>query len=150
MENKEYNPNGVHNFIEPNHTDLEIHSIKEVSEMMELPISTIRYYDKEGLLPFLKRTESGYRIFSESDVNMLKIIECFKKTGMSISEIKQFVHWIKEGDSSLQQRYDLFKNRKEIVLNEMKNLEKQLELIDHKLWYYKTAIEAGTEEIHKK
>lgn len=87
---------------------------------------------------------------NESDVNMLKIIECFKKTGMSISEIKQFVHWLKEGDSSLQQRYDLFKNRKEIVLNEMKNLEKQLELIDHKLWYYKTAIEAGTEEIHKK
>lgn len=87
---------------------------------------------------------------NESDVNMLKIIECFKKTGMSISEIKQFVHWLKEGDSSLEQRYDLFKNRKEIVLNEMKNLEKQLELIDHKLWYYKTAIEAGTEEIHKK
>ena len=126
------------------------YTIKQVSEMMSLPVSTIRYYDKMGLIPFLEKNESGYRIFKEQDISMLRIIECFKNTGMSISEMQQYVEMVKRGDESLEERYQLFVRRKEIVLEEMRQLEKQLETIDHKLWYYKTAIEAGTEDIHKK
>ena len=81
---------------------------------------------------------------------MLRIIECFKNTGMSISEMQQYVEMVKRGDESLEERYQLFVRRKEIVLEEMRQLEKQLKTIDHKLWYYETAIEAGTEDIHKK
>ena len=51
---------------------------------MHVPTSTIRYYDKEGLLPFVERLESGYRIFTEKDLATLRIIDCLKKTGMSI------------------------------------------------------------------
>ena len=78
-----------------------------------------------------------------------RIIECFKNTGMSISEMQQYVEMVKRGDESLEERYQLFVRRKEIVLEEMRQLEKQLETIDHKLWYYETAIKAGTEDIHK-
>lgn len=81
---------------------------------------------------------------------MLRIIECFKNTGMSISEMQQYVEMVKRGDESLEERYQLFVRRKEIVLEEMRQLEKQLETINHKLWYYETAIKAGTEDIHKK
>ena len=88
------------------------YTIKQVSEMMSLPVSTIRYYDKMGLIPFLEM--------------------------------------VKRGDESLEERYQLFVRRKEIVLEEMRQLEKQLETIEHKLWYYETAIKAGTEDIHKK
>ena len=126
------------------------YTIKQVSEMMSLPVSTIRYYDKMGLIPFLEKNESGYRIFKEKDISMLRIIECFKNTGMSISEMQQYVKMVKRGDESLEERYQLFVRRKEIVLEEMRQLEKQLETIDHKLWYYETAIKAGTEDIHKK
>ena len=126
------------------------YTIKQVSDMMSLPVSTIRYYDKMGLLPFLEKNESGYRIFKEQDISMLRIIECFKNTGMSISEMQQYVEMVKRGDESLEERYQLFVKRKEIVLEEMRQLEKQLEAIDHKLWYYETAIKAGTEDIHKK
>lgn len=125
------------------------YTIKQVSEMMSLPISTIRYYDKMGLIPFLEKNDSGYRIFKDDDIAMLRIIECFKRTGMSISEMQQFVEMVQRGDESLEERYELFKKRKEIVLEEMNELQKQLETIDHKLWYYETAIEAGTEAIHK-
>lgn len=125
------------------------YTIKQVSEMMSLPISTIRYYDKMGLIPFLEKNDSGYRIFKEDDISMLRIIECFKRTGMSISEMQQYVKLVQRGDESLEERYELFKKRKEIVLEEMEELKKQLETIDHKLWYYETAIEAGTEAIHK-
>lgn len=124
------------------------YTIKQVSEMMSLPVSTIRYYDKMGLIPFLEKNESGYRIFKEKDISMLRIIECFKNTGMSISEMQQYVKMVKRGDESLEERYQLFVRRKEIVLEEMRQLEKQLETIDHKLWYYETAIKAGTEDIH--
>ena len=122
------------------------YTIKQVSEMMSLPVSTIRYYDKMGLIPFLEKNESGYRIFKEQDISMLRIIECFKNTGMSISEMQQYVEMVKRGDESLEERYQLFVRRKEIVLEEMR----QLETIEHKLWYYETAIKAGTEDIHKK
>lgn len=126
------------------------YTIKQVSEMTSLPVSTIRYYDKMGLIPFLEKNESGYRIFKEQDISMLRIIECFKNTGMSISEMQQYVEMVKRGDESLEERYQLFVRRKEIVLEEMRQLEKQLETIEHKLWYYETAIKAGTEDIHKK
>lgn len=126
------------------------YTISDVSKMINLPISTIRYYDKEGLLPFIERKESGYRIFAESDIKMLEIIECFKRTGMSIKDIKQFIEWVKDGDHSLEKRYQLFVERKKAVEKEMQDLQKQMELINHKLWYYKTALEAGTEDIHRK
>ncbi|KJU72837.1 MerR family transcriptional regulator [Clostridium baratii] len=124
-------------------------SISEVAKKMNLSVSTIRYYDKEGLLPFIERTESGYRIFSESDVKMLEIIECLKHTGMSIKDIKAFSNWVKDGDYSLEQRYEMFLERKKVVEAQIKELQKSLDLINHKCWYYKTALEAGTENIHK-
>lgn len=124
-------------------------TIRDVAEKMNLSISTIRYYDKEGLLPFIERKESGYRIFAESDVTMLEVIDCLKKTGMPIKDIKEFSDWVKEGDSSLTQRYEMFLERRRVVQEQILELQQSLNLIDHKCWYYKTAIEAGTEDIHK-
>ena len=124
-------------------------TIREVSERMNLSISTIRYYDKEGLLPFIERKESGYRVFAESDITMLQVIECLKNTGMSIKDIKEFSDWVKEGDSSLIKRYEMFQERKKVVAEQMLELQKSLDLINNKCWYYKAAIEAGTEDIHR-
>ena len=125
------------------------YSIKEVSEITHLSIPTLRYYDREGLLPCLERKESGYRVFSEIDLTMLEIIECFKKSGLQIKEMKCFIELIKQGDASLEARYNLFVERKEAVESQIAELEKMLKLINHKCWYYQTAIEAGTEAIHR-
>ncbi|MCH3961545.1 MAG: MerR family transcriptional regulator [Solobacterium sp.] len=126
------------------------YGIKEVSSMVQIPLSTIRYYDAEGLLPFLERKESGYRIFSDGDIALLQVIECFKSTGMSIKDIRRFVELIKQGDETLQERYDMFAEQKKIIQKQMDDIQKQMDVVDHKLWYYRTAIEAGTEEIHRK
>ena len=91
------------------------YSIKEVSQMTNIPATTLRYYDKEGLLPFLERKESGYRVFHDSDLTMLQLLECLKSTGMSIREMKQFAKWAQEGDASLQKRYDMFLERRKAV-----------------------------------
>lgn len=125
------------------------YSISEVAKELDLTVYTLRYYDKEGLMPFIERTANGTRLFKESDIEALKIIECLKSTGMPIKAIKDFIDWCSEGDSTLQQRYDMFMERKATVEAQIEELRKTMELIDHKCDYYKTALKAGTEEVHK-
>ncbi|MCM3439771.1 MerR family transcriptional regulator [Metabacillus halosaccharovorans] len=129
---------------------MKTYSISEVAKELDLTVYTLRYYDKEGLMPFVERTSSGTRIFKESDISALKVIECLKSTGMPIKEIKHFIDWCTDGDSTLQQRYDMFIERKATVEAQMEELKKTMELIEHKCSYYKTALVAGTEDIHKK
>lgn len=73
---------------------MSTYTIKDAAKLMNVPPSTIRYYDKEGLIPFIERKESGYRIFTEEAIATLKIIDCLKKTGMSIKDIRQFCQWV--------------------------------------------------------
>ena len=126
------------------------YTIKQAAELTNLTPVTLRYYDKQGLLPFMERRESGYRMFSDGDIAMLRVIECLKKSGMPIKDIRQFSEWVLMGDDSLQERYEMFLERKRAVEAQMKDLQKTLDFINHKCWYYETAIAAGTEKIHFK
>ncbi|MGD6846273.1 MerR family transcriptional regulator [Rossellomorea aquimaris] len=128
---------------------MKTYSIGEVAKELDLSVYTLRYYDKEGLMPFVERTESGTRLFKESDIAALNIIECLKSTGMPIKEIKHFIDWCSEGDATLQNRYNMFLERKATVEAKIKELQQTMEVIDHKCSYYKTALEAGTEDVHK-
>ncbi|OAX48066.1 MerR family transcriptional regulator [Paenibacillus sp. AD87] len=125
------------------------YSISEVAKELNLTVYTLRYYDKEGLMPFVERTPGGARNFKESDIDFLKIIQCLKATGMPIKDIKDFIAWCSEGDSTLQERYDMFTERKASVEAQMEELRKTMEVIEHKRAYYRTALDAGTEEIHQ-
>ena len=120
------------------------YTIKETSNMLNIPPTTIRYYDKEGLLPYIERRPSGYRSFSDSDIEMLRLIECLKATGMPIKDIKQFVEWVKLGDASLRERYEMFLERKRAVEIQMESLQKTMELISYKCNYYKDALDASS------
>ena len=120
------------------------YTIKEASDITGIPATTLRYYDKEGILPFLERKESGHKMFSEQDLSMLRIIECLKCTGMSIKDIRHYAVWAQMGDSTLEQRYNLFLERREAVMAQIKELEDQLKVIDYKCKYYEEAIAAGT------
>ncbi len=124
------------------------YTISEVSKRTGLSTSTIRYYDKEGLIPFIERKDSSYRVFHEDDLAMLEIIECLKKTGMSIKDIKQYSEWIKKGDDSLHERYEMFLDRKKAVEAQIAELNDSIRVINRKISYYEKAIEAGTEKIH--
>lgn len=129
---------------------MKTYSISETGALLNLTAHTLRYYEKEGLLPNIKRTESGIRRYTESDLGVLKVIECLKATGMPIKDIKQFIDWCGQGDASLQQRYNMFLERKAIVEQQMEDLKKVMATIDYKCEYYRTALEASTEKIHQK
>lgn len=125
------------------------YTIKQVADKMGLSIPTLRYYDKEGLLPFIEKKENGTRIFKESDLRTLEIISCMKASGMPIKDIKRYMDMCLEGDNTLEDRLDIFLKRKEVVKEQMEELNKIMSVIEHKISYYEKAIEAGSEDIHK-
>ena len=126
-----------------------LYTVGEISKRVNIAPSTLRYYDKEGLLPFVERSKSGIRMFKDSDLEWLSIIECLKKTGMPIKEIKKFVDWCIEGDSTIEQRLELIDRRKEAVLKQIEQLKQTLDTLNYKHWYYETSKEAGTCDVHK-
>ncbi len=121
------------------------YSISEVSRKMNVSISTLRYYDNIGLFPNLKKDKSGNRLFDKDSIETLRVIQYMKKAGMKLEEIKEYINWCKEGDSTILKRLELFKKQKENVLKQMKQLEETLNLINFKKWYYTQALNDGTE-----
>lgn len=122
-----------------------MYTIGQISEMFQLPISTLRYYDKEGLFPDLERS-SGIRRFSEKEIEALRVIECLKKSGLEIKDIKLFMEWCSEGSATYQRRKELFERQKEIVQKEIAKLEKVLDMLQFKCWYYDQAVKDRNED----
>ena len=122
-----------------------MYTIGQISEMFHLPISTLRYYDKEGLFPDIER-QSGMRKFGEKELEALRVIECLKASGLEIKDIKQFMAWVREGSATYVQRKQLFEDRRAAVEEEMRQLEKTLAMIRFKCWYYETALRDGNED----
>ncbi|MES9684238.1 MerR family transcriptional regulator [Bacillus sp. AFS001701] len=116
------------------------YTIGQVAKLNSLTISQLRYYDKQGLLPFLKRTESGDRIFDEDALKFIEMILCLKNTGMPIKKIKQFVDWSMDGEETLKQRLDLMKQQEKNVLDQIKETEENLKKIQRKIAKYELEI----------
>lgn len=121
------------------------YTISQVAERMGVSPSAIRYYDKEGLLPEVKRN-NGIRIFDEVDLGWLRLLICLKNTGMPIKRIREYVELSKKGDSSLNQRYELIRSQRQYVMEQMEQLEYYLAELDFKDWYYHKAMELGSEK----
>ncbi|HAR48494.1 MAG TPA: MerR family transcriptional regulator [Firmicutes bacterium] len=124
------------------------YTIGQVAKLTGLSISTIRYYDKEGLLNGINR-KSGIRSFNDKDLNTIRVIECLKNSGMLIKEIRDFMKLCEEGDSSLNERYNFFLDQEKKVQDQIKSLNQTVKLIKFKQWYYLKAISDNTESIVK-
>ena len=124
------------------------YTIGQVAKLTGLSISTIRYYDKEGLLNGINR-KSGIRSFNDKDLNTIRVIECLKNSGMLIKEIRDFMKLCEEGDSSLNERHNFFLDQEKKVQDQIKSLNQTLKLIKFKQWYYLKAISDNTESIVK-
>lgn len=116
------------------------YTIGQVAKMQHLTISQIRYYDKQGLFPFLQRNEKGDRVFDEEALKYLEMILCLKNTSMPIQKIKQFIDWSMEGESTILQRLELIKQQETNVLQLMQDTEKNLKKIQQKIAKYENEI----------
>lgn len=124
-----------------------LYTIGEMARILGIPPSTLRYYDKEGLLPFVERSSGGIRMFTEKNLEWLNVIECLKQSGLSIKEIREYIDMAMQGDqSSLTKRLGLFQARRDAVKKQIEDLQETLNLLEFKCWYYEQAIQDGTEE----
>ena len=122
------------------------YSISEAAEITKLTPYTLRYYEKEGLLPFVRKTQSGLRIYTDNDIAWIGLIECLKSTGMPLKGIKQYIDWFIAGDSTLSQRLNMFKEHRINVKNRLTQMRKNLERINHKIELYEEAVRLGSLE----
>ena len=98
----------------------------------------------DGLFPHLKRV-NGVRQFSEIEIETLRVIDCLKKSGLEIKEIKEYMSLCSLGNTTLKQRKEIFEKQKEEVLQEIEKLQKVLSMLNYKCWYYDQAIEKNDE-----
>ena len=120
------------------------YSIGQVAAKTGLTVHTLRYYEKEGLLPFVRKSSSGLRMCSDDDLGWLSLIECLKETGMSLKGIRQYIDWFREGDSTLPQRLEMFKQQQNKVLMQIEQFKKYLQKIDYKVKLYEEAVKQGS------
>ena len=121
-----------------------IYTIGEMAKKLGVSASTLRYYDKEGLLPFMEHPKGRIRVFTDKDYQWLHIIECLKQTGMSLKDIREFLQMAMQGDETIEDRLQLFIKQREAVQQQIQKLLETLDVINFKCWYYETAKEAGT------
>ncbi|NFO88023.1 MerR family transcriptional regulator [Clostridium botulinum] len=112
------------------------YTIKEVAEKYNLSVHTLRYYEKEGLLPFIERNKQGNRIFSDKDLEWLNIICCLKNTNMPIAKIKEYVDLCIEGLETICKREDMLLKHKIYIESEIENFNSYLRVVDNKINHY--------------
>lgn len=127
-----------------------VYTVGEMAKLLGVAASTLRYYDKEGLLPFVERSSGGIRMFRESDIEWLQVIGCMKKAGMSIKDIRQYIEMALQGDDTIDLRLAMFQRQQEVLKQQMAELRHTMEMVDYKCWYYETAKEAGTVDAPQK
>ncbi|GGG68149.1 MerR family transcriptional regulator [Paenibacillus radicis (ex Gao et al. 2016)] len=111
-------------------------SIGEAAERLGCPAHTIRYYEKEGLLPFIQRDEQGNRIFAQSDLDWIKLLTCFRATGMKLIDLKKIVDLALEGDETIPERKLILMEHQKELQKKQKELDQAFAAITHKINSY--------------
>lgn len=113
-------------------------SIGEFSELVGIPSSTLRFYEKEGLIT-PDRNKNNLRTYSEEDANWLKFLLHLKGAGLSVEELKQYTIW-RAGDSTISERLNMLKEKKIILEQEIENLQKNLDTVVRKIGIYEEKV----------
>ncbi len=113
-----------------------MYSINEVANICDISPYTLRFYDKEGLLPFVSRSSTGNRQFSDDDLNVIKLICCLKNTGMQVKDIRTYIELVMQGTDTNEQRKQIMIDHRKNVINQIDSLKKNLNIIDLKIALY--------------
>ena len=118
----------------------------KAAEKIGISAHTLRFYDKEGLLPNVGRDEHGNRRFTDNDLQWLSLLQCLKNTGMSLKDIKRFAECTTIGDDTIDERLALFESQTENVKCQIAELKRYLNLLEYKLAFYQKAKALGSVE----
>ena len=113
-----------------------MYSAEEAAEITGLSAATIRYYEREWLLPQIAGSSSKYRQYTDEDIERIKMIQCMRMANIPIRSIKQYVELLIQGGKTLKQRYDMVQGHIKDIENQITNLQNALILTQKKLIFY--------------
>jgi DNA-binding transcriptional MerR regulator len=113
-----------------------VYKIKEVSEKTGISAYTLRYYEKEGILPSIERDKSGQRVYSDENIAWLEIVVCLKDTNMPLEEIKEIVRLSMIGDETIDERKQILLEHRKKIQNQIEILKKSMAKVDKKIAFY--------------
>ena len=122
-------------------------TIAEVSKQYQISTDTLRYYEKEGLIPYINRTESGVRNYTEEDCARIGFIKCMRSAGLSIEVLKQYFELFAREKRTLKTRRDLLAAEREKLQVRLSELQDTLKRLDYKISVYDKAIKSKTKEL---
>lgn len=114
------------------------YTTKEISELTDLPIPTLRYYEQIGLLDPVERLENGHRRYGERDVLRINFLKRVRATGMSITEMQYYVDLYRQGDSTLRERREILQAHRQAILDQIDTLNETVDFLDMKIERYTT------------
>ena len=126
------------------------YTIKEVAERTNISAHVLRYYEKEGVLPRIDRSQGGSRRYTDEDLDLLGLITCLKNTGMPLKDIRTFVQLREEGPETLRQRRDILMAQQQTVLERLREMQMNYEKVTKKLAYYDSLLAERQEKKKKK
>ena len=114
--------------------------IAEVSEEYGLSADTLRYYERVGLIPPVNRSESSIRDYNELDLRRVDFIKCMRSAGLPIEVLIEYVGLVQRGDKTIEARKEILKEQRELLVSKMKEMQKTLDILDHKIEVYENAV----------
>ncbi len=121
--------------------------IQEVNERYGISQDTLRYYERIGLFPPVQRDKSGIRNYSELDLKRVEFIKCMRSAGLPIEVLIEYVSLFQQGDRTIEARKAILKEQREILAAKIAELQKTLDLLDHKIAVYEKAVLATEREL---
>jgi len=123
------------------------YTVKDVAKIMNVSTHTVRYYDNEGLIPFVSRTQSNVRLFSDYNLSWFKMVYCLRATDLSINDIKTYIDLCLKGNKTIPQRAKIIFNQEKILKNHLKELQDQMKLLEKKKKYYNDLLNKKTADV---
>jgi len=114
--------------------------IAEVSEQYGLSADTLRYYERVGLIPPVNRSESGIRDYNELDLRRVDFIKCMRSAGLPVEVLIEYIALVQKGDKTIKARKEILVEQRELLVARMKEMQKTLDLLDHKIEIYENAV----------
>jgi DNA-binding transcriptional MerR regulator len=114
--------------------------IAEVSEQYGLSVDTLRYYERVGLIPPVNRSESGIRDYNELDLRRVDFIKCMRSAGLPVEVLIEYIALVQKGDKTIEARKEILVEQRELLVTRMKEMQKTLDILDHKIEVYENAV----------
>lgn len=121
--------------------------IKEAAEITGITIDNLRYYERIGLIPEVPRNASGMRDYDDSSLNWIDFAMRFKRGGMSLEAIREYIQLAIQGEETKPARKEILLDAKEELEKKMAEIQESLDVINYKLDTYEQKCEPITIEI---